>query len=316
MTTTVTVLMGGPDAEHDVSLQSGGRVAEALATFDDLVVRTHTIARDDRPDRDTLAAMLEKDACDVVFPVLHGPWGEGGPLQTLLESIGRPFVGCGAEAASLAMDKLASKRAAAIAGLPTPDAVEIVDGRAIPLDPPFVVKPVDEGSSVGVRFVHDAAEADEAVAELRPRHRRLMAESFVRGRELTVGILGDRSLPVIEIVPTTPFYDYEAKYLRDDTRYVVDPPLPEGVAESLSRLSLALHTAIGARHLSRVDWLLEASPKASSEAPSETTTPRFWFLEVNTMPGMTSHSLVPMAAAAIGIEFPMLCRSLVLDART
>lgn len=307
-TTTITVLMGGPDAEHEVSVQSGSRVAEALAGFDDFAVRSRIIPRTDRPDRDALAAMLDEDACDAVFPVLHGPWGEGGPLQRMLESIGRPFVGCGADAAAIAMDKLTSKRTAAIAGLPTPDAVEVVAGRPIPLDPPFVVKPVDEGSSVGVRFVHDAAEAETAVAELRPRHRRLMAESFVPGRELTVGILGDRALPVIEIVPTTSFYDYEAKYLRDDTRYVVDPSLPEGVAASISRMSLDLHRAIGARHLSRVDWLLETSADDASS--------RAWFLEVNTMPGMTSHSLVPMAAAAIGIDFPTLCRTLVLGCRS
>ncbi len=306
--TTVTVLMGGPDAEHDVSLQSGSRVAEALAGFDDLAVHSRVLPRTTPPDRDALAAMLDEDACDVVFPVLHGPWGEGGPLQRMLESIGRPFVGCGAKAAAIAMDKLASKRAAAIAGLPTPDAVEVIDGRAIPLDTPFVIKPVDEGSSVGVRFVHESPDADAAIAELRPRHRRLMAESFVRGRELTVGILGDRALPVIEIVPTTAFYDYDAKYLRDDTRYVVDPPLPEGVAAQIARWSLDLHHAIDARHVSRVDWLLETSDDGS---PS-----RCWFLEVNTMPGMTSHSLVPMAAAAVGIDFPSLCRSLALGCRS
>lgn len=306
--TTVTVLMGGPDAEHDVSLQSGSRVAEALAGFDDLVVRRRVLPRTTPPDRDALAAMLDEDACDVVFPVLHGPWGEGGPLQRMLESIGRPFVGCGAEAAAIAMDKLASKRAAAIAGLPTPDAVELMDGRDIPLEVPYVIKPVDEGSSVGVRFVHDAGDAAPAIAELRPSHRRLMAESFVRGRELTVGILDDRTLPVIEIVPTTTFYDYEAKYLRDDTRYVVDPGLPEGVATTIAESSLSLHRAIGARQLSRVDWLLET--------PEDGSPPRCWFLEVNTMPGMTSHSLVPMAAAAIGIDFPTLCRSLALGCRS
>jgi D-alanine-D-alanine ligase len=306
--TTVTVLMGGPDVEHDVSLQSGSRVAEALAGFDDLVVRSRVLPRTTPPDQDALVAMLDEDGCDVVFPVLHGPWGEGGPLQRMLESIGRPFVGCGAKAAAIAMDKLASKRAAAIAGLPTPDAVEVIDGRPIPLDTPFVIKPVDEGSSVGVRFVHESPDADAAIAELRPRHRRLMAESFVRGRELTVGILGDRALPVIEIVPTTAFYDYDAKYLRDDTRYVVDPALPEGVAAQIARWSLDLHHAIDARHVSRVDWLLETSDDGSP--------PRCWFLEVNTMPGMTSHSLVPMAAAAVGIDFPSLCRSLALGCRS
>jgi len=307
-TTTVTVLMGGPDAEHDVSIRSGTRVADALATFDDLVVRPRTIPATESPDHDVLAAMLDEDRCDVVFPVLHGPWGEGGPLQRMLESIGRPFVGSGADAAARAMDKLASKRTAAIAGTATPDAVEVVADRPIPLDPPFVIKPVDEGSSVGVRFVHATADADAAIAELRPRHRRLMAESFVKGRELTVAIVGDDAFPVIEIVPATAFYDYEAKYLRDDTRYVVDPPLPEGLADDLACRSRVLHDAIGARHLSRVDWLLEE--------PADGGPPRIWFLEVNTMPGMTDHSLVPMAAAARGIDFPTLCRGLVLGCRT
>ena len=297
--TRVTVLMGGPDAERAVSLDSGGRVAEALATFDDLQVTPRTI---DRPDAAELSAMLDEDRAEVVFPVLHGPWGEGGPLQRLLESTGHPFVGADAEAAARAMDKLASKRIAVAAGVPTPPAAEVVPGRPIELPTPFVVKPVDEGSSVGVRFVTDPAGAEDAVTSLHETHARLMAESFVEGRELTVGILDGRTLPIVEIVPATAFYDYEAKYERDDTRYEIAPTLPEGIAESLARHSLEIHRAMGIRHLSRVDWLL---------GEDDDGTPRPWFLEVNTMPGMTSHSLVPMAAAAIGMGFAALCRSLV-----
>lgn len=298
---TVTVLMGGPDAERAVSLESGSRVAEALATFDDLRVVPRRI---DRPDLATLEAMLDADVADVVFPVLHGPWGEGGPLQALLETTGRRFVGTGSNAAATAMDKLAAKSAATAAGLPTPSAVAVRPGEPIDLATPFVVKPVDEGSSVGVRFVHDPADAEAAVESLRSAHPRLMAESFIRGRELTVAVLDDRALPIIEIIPATGFYDYDAKYERDDTRYEVAPSLPEGVAETISGWSVDLHRAMGLRHLSRVDWLL--APGDDDGTPA-----RPWFLEVNTMPGMTGHSLVPMAAAATGLGFAALCRHLV-----
>lgn len=297
---TVAVLMGGPDAEHQVSLDSGGRVAEALGTFDDLVVVPQVIQA---PDAATLARLLDEIGCDVVFPVLHGPWGEGGPLQSMLEADGRRFVGSRSEAATIAMDKLRAKALAERIDLPTPEACEVPRTGTIEMTTPCVVKPVTDGSSIGVRFVERPDEFEPVTRELFRVHDRLMAERFVRGRELTVGIVGDRTLPIVEIVPGTAFYDYEAKYLRHDTRYVVDPDLPDGIEAFIVEGSRRLADRLGLRHLGRIDWLLEI--------PEGDAAPRPWFLEVNTMPGMTSHSLVPMAAAAAGLSFEELCRSFV-----
>ncbi|MAD78375.1 MAG: D-alanine--D-alanine ligase [Planctomycetaceae bacterium] len=295
---TITVLMGGPDAEREVSLLSGDRVATALETFDDLQVVRRTI---DAPDLDALRDLLTADVADVVFPVLHGPWGEGGPLQELLARIGIPFVGCDADAAALAMDKMRTKEKVRGLGIPTPPSSHVgIDG-TIDLKTPFVVKPIDEGSSVGVRVITDENQASTVVSELRASHRRLMAESFVEGRELTIGIVGEEALPVIEILPSNGVYDYDAKYLRNDTRYEVSPPLPVGIETMLADWSQRIHRGIGGRDLSRIDWLLDTEPDG---------TPRPWFLEVNTMPGMTDHSLVPMAAAASGTSMPVLCRNL------
>lgn len=295
---SISVLMGGPDAEREVSLRSGDRVAAALETFPDLRVERHVI---DRPDDPTLRDLLDRTDPDVVFPVLHGPWGEGGPLQELLVAIGRPFVGCGPASAALAMDKIATKRRATELGIPTPQATPIDGHTPPPLEMPFVIKPVDEGSSVGVRVVERADQCSEVLQELRSHHDHLMAETWISGRELTVGIVGDRVLPVIEILPAEGFYDFEAKYQRDDTRYELSPSLPPGLGDRLAAWSRTIHDGIGARDLSRVDWLLGTAPDGAPEP---------WFLEVNTLPGMTDHSLVPMAAEAIGLPMPALCRRL------
>ena len=285
----VVVLMGGPDAEHDVSLRSGSQVVAALENSG-LVVTPLVV---DRPSVETLR---ELDA-DVVFPVLHGPFGEGGPLQERLEAAQVPFVGCGSSAARLGMDKLACKQAVAAAGVPTPEAERLRPGLPSRLEPPVVIKPIDDGSSVGVRLCSTPRDVAEARRVLEPRFERLMIERLVHGREITVGLLDGHPLPIIEIVPAEGFYDYQAKYLRDDTRYVIDPSIDPSHAEQCRRHAIAAWQAIGCRDLARVDFLLD------EDGP--------WFLEINTMPGMTDHSLLPKAAAHAGCPMPMLCRSLV-----
>jgi len=340
----VLLLKGGPDAEREVSLRSGGMVAAALRDAG-LEVEERVI---ERPDADELRAMPG----DVIFPVLHGPFGEGGPLQELLEADGRPYVGSRPRSARLAMDKLATKTLARRLGIPTPPSREIravdrngaggaVDplgsARApgaldqIDMKPPVVIKPIDDGSTVDVFICRTRSEVDEALEAVfgaasgaapkangaapsarAPRRRdRVMAERFIEGREITVGWLLGRPLPLIEIVPAEGFYDYDAKYLRDDTEYVLEPERPESWAGSragrkpldprvaaLARdASEALVRGIGARHVARVDFMVDA------DGP--------WLLEINTMPGFTDHSLVPKAAAHAGIPFPQLCRSLV-----
>jgi len=299
----VLVLMGGPDAERPVSLKSGAMVAQALRLAGCEVVEQVI----DRPTLEELRAWPG----EAIFPVLHGPYGEGGPLQDLLELDGRPFVGCRPRAARLAMDKLATKTIARTLGIPTPPSRELRRGDPCDLEPPVVVKPIDDGSTVDVFICRSRNDIDAALAKVLERRDRAMVERYIEGREITVGWALGRTLPVIEIVPAEGFYDYDAKYLRDDTEYVLDPeradswastrskrpPLDPRAVELARRFTLELVQGIGARHVSRVDFLVDA------DGP--------WLLEVNTMPGFTDHSLVPKAAAHAGIPFPQLCRSLV-----
>lgn len=293
----VLVLGGGPDAERAVSLESARAVAEALRASGGYEVEHRQI---ERVGPEELSAW----AWDVAFPVLHGPWGEGGPLQDVLEAVGRPYVGSGPVAARLAMDKMATKLAAAGAGVLTPPACVLRrDDPSPPLPFPFVLKPVHEGSSVGLHVVRCErcwAQALAAVCQDMARHagRVYIAERFVPGRELTVGVLDGQPLPVVEIIPAEGIYDYQAKYARDDTRYVVAPPLPPHVSERLQRDAVALAQALGVRHIARADFRLDAQGQP-------------WLLEINTMPGFTAHSLVPMAARHVGLDMPALCRRLV-----
>jgi D-alanine-D-alanine ligase len=294
---TVLVLGGGPDAEREVSLNSSKGVADALRAGGRFKVEYRVIDR-------ISASELRALPGDVVFPVLHGAFGEGGPLQDLLEAGGRPYVGCGPRAARLAMDKVATKLAASRVGIPTAESCVVdVKDDLLPFLPPLVVKPIHDGSSVGLHMVKcDACwpPARTAVRDdvKRQPGRAYMAERFIPGRELTVGMLDGRPLPIIHIAPADGPYDYEAKYTRDDTRYFLNPDLGAGVSERIARDASTLCEALGVRHLARVDFILD--PQG-----------RHWLLELNTMPGFTSHSLVPMAAKHSGLEMPALCNRLV-----
>lgn len=293
----IAVLAGGPDAEREVSLMSGREITAALNKGGRFTARLEII---DRLTGSDLAA-IEGDA---IFPALHGPWGEGGPLQRLLEADGRPFVGCGSVAAEIAMDKMLTKQVSQRIGVATPAACilhSIDDPCTVP--PPLVLKPVDDGSSVDVLICRTADEVIRGRTRLHPRRTRLMAEAFIPGRELTVGIVGDRVGSLIEIIPTVEFYDYEAKYTRDDTRYTVNPDLPPAIAAKIKDDALALYRAIGCRDLARIDFRYDDV--------TDPAHPTWWMLEVNTMPGFTSHSLVPMGEAAGGVPMPELCARLV-----
>jgi D-alanine-D-alanine ligase len=293
---SVLVLGGGPDAEREVSITSARHVADALRAAGH-VVHAQTI--------DTLTIHeLRALPGDVVFPVLHGGWGEGGPLQDLLEQDGRPFVGSGSRAARMAMDKVATKAVALSLGIPTPQ-VFILDPRdpVCPMDFPVVVKPVHEGSTIGLYICNNEGEWAAARATIadelsRGVRRSYMIEPRVPGRELTVGIIDGQALPIIEITPAEGLYDYDAKYHRNDTRYTLDPDLPPGVTETIKTHAVNLARAIGTRHLARVDFILDPTGIAG-------------LLEVNTLPGFTDHSLVPMAAAHAGEPMPALCSRLV-----
>lgn len=301
--TPVLVLGGGPDAEREVSLTSARFVADAIDASGGL-----------RAIRETIGTVTLEELRglpgDVIFPVLHGPWGEGGQLQDLLERDGRAFVGSGARAARLAMDKIATKAAALKVGIPTPE-VRVLDLRdpVCPLSFPVIVKPVHEGSTIGLYVVNNERDWNAARESIRaeqanasrpgsPGFRPYMIEPRVAGRELTVGVIDGEALPIIEITPADGLYDYEAKYVRNDTRYTLDPELPRGVADLVKAYSVKLAYAIGVRHLARVDFMLDARGVA-------------WMLEINTMPGFTDHSLVPMASKHAGVPMARLCATLV-----
>lgn len=298
----VLVLGGGPDREREVSLNSSRAIADALqAAGHD--VRYEVI---DRIGLDELRRL----SGDVIFPALHGAFGEGGPLQDLLERDGRPFVGCRGPAARWAMDKIGTKLCAARLGIPTPEATVLNRSDSeLPVPLPLVLKPVHDGSSVGLHLCRDrpayARARDDIGRDIDQNPgRAYMAERLIEGRELTQGLVVAESgaleaLDVIEIIPADGPYDYDAKYTRNDTRYTISPALPPGVLEGVRRWSVDLAAAIGVRHLCRVDFLLERGSE------------RVWLLELNTMPGFTDHSLVPMAARARGLEMPQLCDRLV-----
>jgi D-alanine-D-alanine ligase len=292
----VLVLGGGPDAEHDVSVESAKAVADALRGAGFPV--EHRVI----PGAISLLELRAMPG-EVVWAVLHGPWGEGGPMQDLCETDGRPYVGCGARAARTAMDKLATKLLSAQIGVRTAPACAM-NGRDAepPLALPVVVKPVHEGSTIGLYVCRTAAQWREAHARSVASGRVCMVEPFVKGRELTVGVVAGEALPIIEIIPAEGLYDYEAKYKRDDTQYIVGPTLPAGVGERVRRDTVRLAEAIGCGALCRADFILDAAGEA-------------WMLEVNTMPGFTSHSLVPKAARKTGIEMPALCERLVRHAQ-
>ena len=291
----VAVLMGGSSSEREVSLNSGSNVLAALQARG---VDAHAV--DGIPA--LVAALTSADGprFDRVFNILHGNkgGGEDGVLQGLCEALGVPCTGSGVLGTALAMDKIRSKQVWLSLGLPTPGYIRLKKGddvhaAARQLGLPVIVKPSCEGSSVGVSRVFNDADLDAAVALAARYPGELLMEQMIVGQELTVGILGDTALPSIRIVPAGEYYDYHAKYVAEDTQYLC--PGLDGAAEaSIRRLALDAFHAIGCEGWSRVDVMRDEAG-------------RFFLLEVNTAPGMTSHSLVPKAAAQVGIGFEDLC---------
>lgn len=288
----ILVLGGGPDREREVSVRSAAAVANALRS------KGHQVTESDISPQDTSA--LDK-SYDVVFPVLHGSFGEGGPLQDILEARGIPYVGSGPQAARKAMNKVLAKQEVKQQGVVTPAFEIVTPDHPVDLRPPVVIKPINEGSSVDTFICMNESNLAACRSDIGNRYERLLVEQFVEGTEVTVGILGDRALPVIQIVPGDGFYDYESKYNRDDTEYLFDIDLPLSVLESLQTSALRAHQTLGCRHLSRVDFIVDKDHQP-------------WFLEVNTMPGFTDHSLLPKAAHQAGIPMAELCHRLVAAA--
>ncbi len=288
----VAVLMGGTSAEREVSLDSGRNVLEAL--------RARGVDAEPVDGIPALVQSLLAKRFDRVFNILHGNkgGGEDGVLQGLLDALGVPYTGSGVLGSALAMDKIRTKQVWLALGLPTPRYVRLAPGAMVldaarELGLPVIVKPSCEGSSVGVSRVFNDADLDAAV-ELAARYPgELLMEQLIVGGEYTVGILGDTALPSIRIVPAGEYYDYHAKYLAEDTQYLC--PGLEGAAEDEMRAqAMAAFRAAGCTGWGRVDVMRDAQGSN-------------FLLEVNTAPGMTSHSLVPKAARQIGISFEDLC---------
>ena len=292
----VAVLLGGPSSEREVSLATGRACAAALREAGYEVVEVDA-GRD-------LAARLTEIAPDVVFNALHGPYGEDGTVQGLLEWMGLPYTHSGVLASALAMDKQRSKEIFKAAGLPVMQSILAPKADVMAahvMAPPYVVKPNNEGSSVGVYLVHEAANGPPPLSADMPDV--VMVETFAPGRELTTTVMGDRALTVTDIL-TDGWYDYDAKYKEGGSRHVVPADIPQEIFDACLEMAKRAHDALGCRGVSRTDFRWDEALGMEG----------LIILEVNTQPGMTGTSLSPEQGQAVGISFPELCTWMVEDA--
>lgn len=296
-TSRVAVLLGGWSAEREVSLVTGAECAKGLRDAGYDVVEIDA-GRD-------LAAQIVAAKPDVVFNALHGRWGEDGCVQGILEVLGIPYTHSGVLASSLAMDKERAKGVFAAAGVPVMESrlvtrAEVEAGH--PMDPPYVVKPYNEGSSVGIYIVQDGANGPAKLDGHAPET--LMVEKYAPGREMTVSVMGDRALSVTDIVSSSGWYDYDAKYKAGGSHHVVPADIPVEIFDACMRLAVECHDALGCRGVSRTDFRWDDTRGLDG----------LIVLETNTQPGMTPTSLVPEQAAHCGISFADLCAWMVEDA--
>lgn len=297
----IAVLLGGRSAERQVSLDTGDQVAMALESVG------HTVTRVDTGDIGFIET-VRTGGFDVAFICLHGRFGEDGTVQGLLELLELPYVGSGVLASALAMDKVVSKQVFVSAGIKTPAWETVRAGEdvflediSLRLGDKVVVKPVSEGSSVGMSIVHDRNELGPAVEQALEHDRTVLIEQFVAGAEVTVGVLGNEDLeplPTLEIVPEHEFYDYESKYIPGMSRHIIPARVDAEARKECQRIAVEAHRALRCRGMSRSDTIVTPEGEV-------------YLLEVNTIPGMTRTSLLPDAARAAGIEFPQLCDRLV-----
>ncbi|MBN2376708.1 MAG: D-alanine--D-alanine ligase [Sedimentisphaerales bacterium] len=302
----VLVLRGGPSAEREVSLESGAAVAAALRTAGFVVAEA-----DINPDN---LSALEQNDFDVIVPMLHGTFGEDGQLQKILEQRNLCYAGSDSVASELAMDKYRSKLAFQQAGLLTPysQLIEVACEKILgsaefecyiescieQVGTTCVVKPNCQGSSVGITIAGSSKIAKKAIQQVVAEHGDCLVERFVKGRELTVGVIGDQPLPVLEIRAAQGFYDYQAKYHDDKTQYYFDIELSEDTLIAIQQAGLAAFKALNCRDFGRVDFIVDERNQ-------------IFVLEVNNLPGFTSHSLVPKAAAQAGNDMPKICAQIV-----
>jgi len=290
----VAVLMGGVGEEHDISIQSGNCVAQALKQ-----AGLDVVTSDIGPDN---LDILGDSSIDVFFIALHGKFGEDGQLQQILEDKSLCYTGSGPIASRLAFDKLASKECFVKAGVTTPNVIkfdsqantEELEKQLLQLSDKFVVKPVRQGSTIGVSIVDDPSSAIAAVQECSSKFGECMIEEYIAGREISVGILQHEALPIIEVRSRTGFYDYHAKYVDEQTEYLFGTIEDQELIAKIKTSALSCFDALGCRHFARVDFILR-----NDGVP--------YALEVNTIPGLTAHSLVPKSAAKMRLSMSQLC---------
>jgi D-alanine-D-alanine ligase len=292
----VAVVMGGPSAEREVSIESGQSVLRALAT---LGYESQSLDFDGR-----FVDALREIKPDVVFNALHGTGGEDGTIQGVLEWMGIPYTGSDLTACALAMDKHITKKLLAAEGLPTPawDTFDLAGG-TLPLLPgslnlPLVVKPRSSGSSAGVSIVRTHEEWTKAMINVAPRTTQILAEEFIPGREFSSGVLGEEALPLVEIIASDDFYTYDAKYKPGGSRHLIPAPIDGDLTARLQMLALSVHRLLGLRDYSRTDFIV-------------TKEGRPYILEINALPGLTPLSLLPDEARAAGISFEALIDRLI-----
>ncbi len=287
----IAVLAGGPSCEREISLISGKAVYDAFCSKEIPAVLID-------PVEDTFIEKLKREKCSIAFLALHGTFGEDGTVQRILEEHGIFYTGAGEEASERAFDKWKTQTILKEAGIRVPSFHLIRKGEPLRIpqfiSEPFVVKPTKSGSSVGVSVLSRAEDFENAAREAFRYSDAILVEAYIRGREITVGILGDEALPAVEVIAARSFYDYEAKYKDTSTRYACPAGLSSAIARELARIALATFRAVGCEVMARVDFIL-----GSDGHP--------YVLELNTIPGMTDKSLLPKAANAHGIDFAGLC---------
>lgn len=289
----IAVLAGGPSSEKDISIKSGLAVYNALK-LEGCDVEWLEIGKED------IKKTLQRISFDIAFVALHGRFGEDGTIQKILERMSIPYTGSGVTASRLALDKIASRRIFKKHGIPVPD-YKVLGSRSAKLSEkfswPLVVKPQREGSSIGLSLAKNKKEFNRACQKAFKYSDKIIAEKFIKGREITVGILGNRPLPVVEVIPKRVFYDFRAKYKDNRTEYKVPASLPSRLYKKAQTLGLLAHNALNCCDFSRVDMLLGEGGN-------------IYVLEVNSIPGLTKKSLLPKAASAIGMDFSKLCLEL------
>lgn len=290
----VTVLAGGPSGERDISLQSGQAVADALKS------RGHCVHLEDiGPDR--LSALAREVDC--VFVALHGKFGEDGAVQEVLTQRGLSYCGSGPEACSLAMNKVAAKKRFVDLGLPTPRwalaTKDTIQESLAVWSLPVVAKPVSDGSSLNCHLIRDVDDFRLKVEQVIAEYGECLIEEYIPGIEIAVGILAEKALPPVEIRTKRDFYDYQAKYVDEDTEYAFDIDLPADLLERVVEMSVQAHNGVGCRDFSRVDWRID------------TKRLKPYLLEINVIPGLTPHSLLPKAANQAGLDLSEMCQFIV-----